>query len=40
MTARRPIAAAEVEKLALYLDAYNVFKSLLMLLGFAGGDSD
>jgi modulator of FtsH protease len=26
--------------LALYLDAYNVFQSLLMLLGFAGGDSD
>ncbi len=26
--------------LALYLDAYNVFQSLLMLLGFAGGDKD
>lgn len=26
--------------LALYLDVYNVFQSLLMLLGFAGGDSD
>ncbi len=26
--------------LALYLDAYNVFQSLLMLLGFASGDSD
>ena len=26
--------------LALYLDIYNVFQSLLALLGFAGGDSD
>jgi len=26
--------------LAIYLDIYNVFQSLLMLLGFAGGDSD
>ena len=26
--------------LALYLDAYNVFQSLLMLLGIAGGDRD
>jgi FtsH-binding integral membrane protein len=24
----------------LYLDAYNVFQSLLMLLGIAGGDRD
>ena len=26
--------------LAIYLDIYNVFQSLLMLLGFAGGDRD
>ncbi len=26
--------------LAIYLDLYNVFQSLLMLLGFAGGDRD
>jgi len=26
--------------LAIYLDIYNVFQSLLMLLGFAGGDND